>query len=171
MKPLLLKVLLFTFSILLLVDILVRIWFGRFHQSLSFNPENFNNIVSPFVGLVSLLFFGYTVLETIRINRVLISQNLRPHFEKEIDKIEQMFSSKSDNLLLAGNKYSINELYDLLISIHEFLKDEKRGKPEVVKARKDFLLEIHKGLPELASLSDLLESINRSKLIPMTNIF
>jgi hypothetical protein len=77
-----------------------------------------------------------------------------------------MFSSKSDNLLLAGNKYSINELYDLLISIHEFLKDEKRGRPEVVKAHKDFLLEIHKGLPELASLSDLLESINRSKLIP-----
>jgi hypothetical protein len=163
MKRNLLSILLVTFSMIVSVDILIRIWFGKFHQTLSFNPENFNNIVSPFVGMISLLFFGYTVLETIRINKVLMSQNLRPHFEKEIDRIELMFSAKSDNLILTGNKYSINEFYDLLISLHKLKSETQEFSSEIMEARERFLAEIHKGLPELTSLNELLEAINNSK--------
>ncbi|MFM9837072.1 MAG: hypothetical protein ACKVOQ_02345 [Cyclobacteriaceae bacterium] len=80
-------------------------------------------------------------------------------------KIELMFSAKSDNLILTGNKYSINEFYDLLISLHKLKSETQEFSSEIIEARERFLAEIHKGLPELTSLNELLEAINSSKLI------
>lgn len=78
--------LLATIVVLLLTDIIIRIWFAS-DLNLVFNSTAFNNLTTPIVSIISIGIYSLTLLYVIKQNQVIQSQNLRPYFDREIDRL------------------------------------------------------------------------------------
>jgi len=87
-------VLLVLSCLLLAIDISVRFWFCR-GLNLVFNPENFNNILTPIATIISVaLFVGFSVYQS----RIIVSQNLKSQYQDQIRKMTQAFDEKAGTL-------------------------------------------------------------------------
>ena len=84
--------------IVVLIDILTGIFYWN-RMNLMFAPEKFNNIVTPIVGIVSVIVYSAALLINFWQSKVIQSQHFRPYYEKEIENIKTQ---------LVNNKFSIN---------------------------------------------------------------
>ncbi len=173
---------------LLLIDILTGIFYwNRFN--LLFDSSEFNNISTPIIGLASFIVYSFALLLAIRQNKTILSQNLRPYYEREINRIISDFEKEivdSESIIDDGKEYNgIN--YPNLISSQLFeltknsdynkdLIDYERGmeiKAQDIKGRSYFpiVLFLSKytiGVSNIFRynyLKELVEEIENSKLI------
>jgi len=76
--------LLIVISILISIDIITGIFYWN-RLNLNFSSDNFNNIVSPIISFLAFLTYAITLIYLIKQNKIILSQNLKPHYEKEYD--------------------------------------------------------------------------------------
>lgn len=79
-------ILLFCVILLITVDLLTGIYFWN-RSHLNFNSQNFNNIVTPIVSAVAAIIYALALKTTLRQNKIILSQNIKPHFERNIDEL------------------------------------------------------------------------------------
>ena len=85
------------FPILLFGAILLTgIWFWDRNIFLS-KPSNFNNILSPIISFFALIVYSIALFTTINQNKIILSQNIKPHYEKEIK--EYLIKAKNIKIL------------------------------------------------------------------------
>lgn len=81
----------------------------------SHNDESFNNIATPFVALLSLVVYSIALFHSFRQNRIILSQGIKPDFDKQIDKLVKTakkirFVNKNENLYLDEEINALNFL-------------------------------------------------------------
>ncbi len=81
-------ILLISIPVLLLIDILTR-YFFILH--LEFDSTIFNNVITPIGTVVSAILFFYALALTIKQNKIILSQSLKPHFDEKFKRIEEDF--------------------------------------------------------------------------------
>ena len=80
--------LLLLFILLLAVDICTGIFYwNRLH--LVFDASNFNNIVTPIVSTLALATYAATLFYLISQTKIILSQNLKPFFERELEVLNE----------------------------------------------------------------------------------
>ena len=91
----LLIILLLAVAVLLLIDLGTGIWYWN-RDHLVLDAQNLNNVVTPIIAIFSLFVYGYTLRIAIRQNetaayqnKVILSQNIKPYYEKEIEECIQ----------------------------------------------------------------------------------
>ena len=67
-------------------DLLTGIYFWN-RSHLEFNSQNFNNIITPVAGIIAVVIYGLALFITLKQNKIILSQNLKPHFERNIDEL------------------------------------------------------------------------------------
>ena len=78
--------LLLIIATLLLIDIITGIWFMN-RENLSFDSSIFNNILTPIISLFAVIIYGYALNNSLVQNKILLSNNLKPHYETEIETL------------------------------------------------------------------------------------
>ncbi|MEJ0030009.1 MAG: hypothetical protein WDO15_06415 [Bacteroidota bacterium] len=138
------RLLLLVFIVLIAIDIILRFWFfAGLH--LAFDSVNFNNILSPIVGIVSIFIYSYTLILLIKQNQIIQSQNLKPHFEEEFKRVERLMSEdevppsfKSRGKINGRDiTLELTKTYYLLLFNTEFSKD-KSDFHNNIKYNKDY---------------------------------
>jgi len=97
--------LIFILIILISIDLSTGIWYWN-KLNLKFDSNEFNNIATPILTMIATPIYALALYTTIRQNKITLSQNLKPFYEKEID-----------NLILKAKKTSLKML--------KFLKKKK----------------------------------------------
>ena len=85
-------ILLISIPILLSIDIAIRL---LFHFRLTFDANNFNNIVTPIGAILSTILFFIALWFAIKQNEIILSQNIKPHIEDRLKKIAGDFNVPS----------------------------------------------------------------------------
>lgn len=80
-------------AFLLIANLATWYWF-IIGMHLIFSSEIFDHIVSPLSGILGFIAIAYAIFVSAHQNRIAQSQNLRPYFDREIDKIEERISKK-----------------------------------------------------------------------------
>ena len=106
MRMLSIRNLLILVALLLIVNVATWYWFIS-GMHLRFNAENFNLIVTPITGICATIGFTIALFFSIRQNQILTSQNLKPHFESEIDRIRKVLEALE---ISAAHKENCNGL-------------------------------------------------------------
>lgn len=112
------KIILLLASLILVVlfDIGIGIFYwNRLH--LVFDASNFNNIVSPLVGLTSLCVNVLVLFLFLKQTKIIQSQNLKPFFLDRISRIEQESKSVTISIYVNGDKVKIQG-FDKIISLY-----------------------------------------------------
>lgn len=89
--------------ILLILDISTGIWFWN-RVNLLFNSSNFNNILTPIISFLAFIIYALALYMTIKQNKILLSQNIKPFYEKRIDEL--IINSKKNKI----NYYTDDEI-------------------------------------------------------------
>lgn len=173
--------------ILLVIDILTGILFWN-RYNLIFEPNNFNNILTPILTIISTAIYATALFITIKQNKIILSQNIKPHYEREIEA----YIAEADNIKIINNsihkdqditaknyiKY-INESIFSLAKNEEFHEDyDKYNSNEKITVnhvmKRDYIYDLM-FLTEFTMLSkvsffydklkEIIEEINKSKLI------
>lgn len=71
---------------LISIDLLTGIWFWN-KYNLLFSAENFNNIFTPILTMLATIIYGIALFISIRQNKIILSQSIKPYYEKEIKKL------------------------------------------------------------------------------------
>lgn len=80
-----------SFSIILVVVILLLLiiktpqFFYDFYSNLFESSSDFNNKVTPIISIIAVIIYALALYNTINQNKILLSQNLKPYFENEIE--------------------------------------------------------------------------------------
>ena len=77
--------LLIVLIILVTIDLTTGIWFWN-KKNLMLEPSNFNNILTPIISFCAFIVYSLALITTIRQNKIILSQNIKPFFEKQIDE-------------------------------------------------------------------------------------
>ncbi len=72
--------------ILLITDLTTGIWFWN-RENLFFDSTKFNNITTPLISIIALIIYTIALFTTINQNKIILSQNIKPHFEREIEEL------------------------------------------------------------------------------------
>lgn len=72
--------------LLVALDLLTGIWYWN-RANLAFDSQVFNNLISPLAAIIALPIYSWALYTTIRQNKIILSQNIKPHFEREIDQL------------------------------------------------------------------------------------
>lgn len=117
---------------LLLIDILTGIFYWN-RSNLIFDASTFNNISTPIIASVSFLVYSAALFFTIKQNKIILSQHLRPYYEREIDRtINELEKEKINTDLIETNGKEYNainypnlilKLLNQLTENNEYLKD------------------------------------------------
>ncbi|WP_290834428.1 hypothetical protein [Flavobacterium sp.] len=83
--------------ILICIDLSTGIWYWN-KLNLKFDSSEFNNVVTPLLTMVATPIYAWALYTTIKQNKITLSQNLKPFYEKEID-----------NLVLKGKKIKFED--------------------------------------------------------------
>jgi ABC-type uncharacterized transport system permease subunit len=75
--------LLIVLIILVTIDLTTGIWFWN-RKNLMFEPSNFNNTLTPIISFCAFIVYTIALFTTIRQNKIILSQNIKPFFEKQI---------------------------------------------------------------------------------------
>lgn len=92
-----------------------------------FDSSVFNNIATPIAAILSVLLFGFLSFRQIKMmqfqNEIIQSQNLKPHFDKEIESIREILY-KQVKLPIGeeGATYSDSQVTKVFYQIYTFLK-------------------------------------------------
>jgi len=176
---------------LLLADLLTGIWYWN-RLNLKFDPNNYNNIITPTFAVVATIIYGLALFNTIKQNKIILSQNIKPYYEKEIENLK----TKAEAIIIDGTLLSQTEpvkinalnfikvINDTIIGLsqnNEFLEDYKKyeNKEALTKEYFEkrnyygkllFLTEFTIGVNSISffyrDIKLLIEEINQSKLIP-----
>jgi hypothetical protein len=168
----------------------IRLWFWidvNLHWTLR-DSTLFSNVATPISAIVSGTGILITLVFLYRQNRVILSQGLRPHIEREITAVSQ---SLAQDLRLPAYKGSMKEfniincysiIFASLFSIStkvDFINDLKDYKKKRAFTcndieNRDYFSEanflnitfIYNGMEQLSSIRELMETINKSDLLP-----
>lgn len=98
------------------VDIATGIFYGnRIH--LVFDASNFNNIISPVVGLLALIVNALVLILLLKQTKIIQSQNLKPFFIDRINRIEQEAKSITISRKSNGTKIKVQG-FDKIVSLY-----------------------------------------------------
>ena len=174
--------------VLLSTDLITGIWFWN-KYNLIFDSDNFNNILTPIVTFLAVIIYTIALFLTIRQNRIILSQHIKPHFEKEIEELlkeaKKSVPLKIDKKKKKYNLFNYTKLImDLTIELvrnPEYLEDLKkiqakenlsdeyvRGRTyfEVALLLNSFMIAGNLTLTTFyGKLKNLIDEINNSKLI------
>jgi len=102
--------------ILSLIDIFTGIWFWN-RKYLEFNSLIFNNIVTPvaqIIGIITFsisLFFIYKQTKLLNDqNKIILSQNSKPYYEKQIENYREKINDYSKIYYVGNKEYFIDPL-------------------------------------------------------------
>lgn len=133
LKNIFFKILLIGFILILCTDIIVHIWFAK-DFDLLFDSAIFNNVVTPVFTIVSVVIYSFALFITIAQNKIILSQNIKPFFEKEIEKL--LIKGKEidiESILFENEKINalnytqyINKTFLLLSKNKEYIEDYNR---------------------------------------------
>lgn len=176
---------------LLLADLLTGIWYWN-KLNLNFSPSNYNDIVTPIFSVIATIIYAWALFNTIKQNKIILSQNIKPYYEKEVENLK----SKAEGIIIDGTLLSPTEppkitalnfikiINDTIITLsqnQEFLEDYKKYEQNDTLTKEYFekrnyygkLLFLAEFTMEINSISFfyrdiklLIEEINQSKLIP-----
>lgn len=93
LKDNIVKLLLVTLIIIISSDLIVRVWFNK-NLDLLFDSVIFNNVVTPLFTIISVIIYSVALFLTISQTKIILSQNIKPFYEKEIEK----FINKAENI-------------------------------------------------------------------------
>ncbi len=177
-----------TFGILLLIDIFTGFWFWN-RYNLIFDSAEYNNIITPTLTFIATVIYGSALFLTIRQNKIILSQNIKPHYEREIESyIAEARNVKivsttvhSDKEINATNYIEyINESILALCRNQQFLEDYDNHNRNQILSRNhimqrdyifdlmflsEFTLPMNRIISFYEKLKELIEEINQSKLI------
>ncbi len=86
MNKKLVPILLLIIAIAISIDVSIRLWY-HYEYNLIFSSTEFNNILTPLLTFVATIIYGWALLTTIGQNKIILSQSIKPFYEKEIDKL------------------------------------------------------------------------------------
>lgn len=148
MKKNTIKFLMIIAIILLVANVLLNYWFF-FDYHLKFDSQIFNNILTPILTLFSVIIYAFTLNVALKQNKVILSQNIKPYFEKRIINMQKMAKkisffekdSKGDLLPINGINYIdyINKAFKELINDEDYNKDVEDYR-KGVKLSKNWIL-------------------------------
>lgn len=190
MKYPLIKILFILVLIILIIDIALRYWyFNNFH--LVYDSLIFNNVVTPIFTIISVLIYSFALFTALNQNKVILSQNIKPFYEREIEKLlihgkeirfmsltaEEEESGKIDafnylnfineKLLILSNDAHYNKDYDDFKN--GILKDRSWYKNRSYRNELFFLNQFIFGISSVSyfykKIEQLISEINESKLI------
>jgi len=175
-------------SLLLIVDLLTGIWYWN-KINLLFNSNKFNNIFTPIISFLAFIVYALALYMAIKQNEIILSQNIKPHYENEIDEYiaKAKEISIKNSLVLGSKEYNgfqyVDAIKDSLLTLtndkdynedyEAYEKGEIKNK-EYFKTRSYydtllFLSEFTIDLNEInffnLELKNLTDEINISKLI------
>ena len=96
-KSLIIIILLSIIIFLLVIDIFTGIWYSNRHN-LQFDSGIFNNILTPILTFIATIIYGIALFTTINQNKIIISQNLKPYYERELENLIE----RGKNLIIYG---------------------------------------------------------------------
>lgn len=119
--------------LLLLTDLITGVWYWN-RLNLKFNSANFNNIITPTFTIIATLIYGFALFNTMNQNKIILSQSLKPHYEKEIEnlviksreiKIEGELTNNDESIKINALNYieAINNSIIKLSKNKEYLED------------------------------------------------
>lgn len=175
--------------VLVLIDISVGIWYWN-RLNLIFNSTEFNNILTPLLTISAVIIYAWALNTTRNQNKIILSQSIKPFYEKEIQKyvdkakVIKIESNLSRDENINGLNY-IEHISDTLLSMtqnEDFINDynisksksdfvytkdyfEKRSYFGELKFIYIFALNINPISFLYGDLKSLIEEINNSKLI------
>ena len=68
--------------------------FSFLNKDYLFNTEIFNNLITPLATIISIFIYFIALRFTFFQNRVILSQNLKPHYENEIENLKLEFLNR-----------------------------------------------------------------------------
>ncbi|MEZ4811540.1 MAG: hypothetical protein R2819_14365 [Allomuricauda sp.] len=192
-SKLLIGLFLFT-STLLIIDILTGIFYWN-RLNLSFDSSEFNNISTPIIATASFIVYSLALFLAFKQNKTILSQHLRPYYEREIDKIvSDLENEKINTELIDTHEKEYNRinypnlLFSQLAELSrnsDYLKDieayEKGTKFNATYIKKRsyfpitlFLSQFMTGLFNKIKydyIKELIEEIDKSKLLEDDKFF
>jgi hypothetical protein len=140
--------LLIIIAILISIDIFTGIFYWN-RLNLDFSSDSFNDIVTPIISFFAFVTYAITLIYLIKQNKIILSQNLKPHYEKEynllVKKAKKTIIEKG---IIKPKKYNalniVNaiywSLYELTDSSNynedlEYFKEGKRFDRDYYKKR------------------------------------
>jgi hypothetical protein len=196
MKKKIIPILLLIIAILIVIDVLIRIWYHN-EFNLIFSSSEFNNILTPILTIIATIIYGWALLTTMGQNKIILSQSIKPFYEKEIEKLvnkaeataidkPSIYANENINLI-NYTKYITSSLFKLTEHKHynedyetfEYSKDAQIITYDYLKSRSyfpEFIFLSQFTVPIGAvhffygDLMKLIEEINNSKLIPEDKI-
>ena len=110
------QILLIITIILILIDIVIRCFFG-FNFQLLFESSNFNNVVTPIATCIAVYIYAMALLNSFKQNKILLSQTIKPYFEKEIDRLINEYDEITIPTFLIENKI----MKDKIINVRNYI--------------------------------------------------
>lgn len=177
-------------TLLLLTDLITGIWYWN-RLNLKFDSEKFNNIITPLFTIIATIIYAFALFTTINQNKIILSQNLKPLYEKEIEilitksrdiKIKGEITNDAEPIEITALNYikAINNTIINLSQNNEFIEDYSKYKNNELLTRDYFksrnyfgkllfLSEFAFGINQVSFLYQeiklLIQEINQSKLI------
>lgn len=110
------SLLLIILIIVITLDFVTGIFYwNRLH--LVFDASNFNNIVSPLIGLIALIVNALVLILLLKQTKTIQSQNLKPFFIDRINRIEQESKTIKISNYINGQKVKIQG-FDQIIALY-----------------------------------------------------
>lgn len=181
-------ILLITAISLLIIDLLTGFWYEN-KLNLLFSSNEFNNISTPIISFFAFIVYALALYMTIKQNKIILSQNIKPHYENEIEeyKIKAKGISIKNTFILDSIEYNgfeyIDAINDSLIQLtkdNDYNEDYEKNKKGEIQNKNYFktrtyydtllfLSQFAIGLNPInlfhLELKTLIEEINTSKLI------
>ena len=125
--------------LIVVLDLATGIFYWN-RLNLVFNASNFNNIVSPLVGLTALIVNALVLILFLKQTKIIQSQNLKPFFIDRITRIEQESNAVTISNYVNGKKHKIqgfDKIISLYIKIIKALKDRTDYHRFIINVKKN----------------------------------
>lgn len=137
LKDNIVKLLLVTLIIIISSDLIVRVWFNK-NLDLLFDSVIFNNVVTPLFTIISVIIYSVALFLTISQTKIILSQNIKLFYEKEIEKfIDKAENTKIESILFEEENVNalnyityISKTFMKLIRNKEYIEDINQFKNE-----------------------------------------
>lgn len=133
-KTTILIILLSLLVLLISIDLLTGIWYwNKLH--LVFNSSSFNNIIAPLSGLAAVVIYTLALFTTMKQNKIILSQTIKPHFENDINelKVEGENTKIQGILLQYEQEYNILNYLKLISKAFKDLENDMQFKEDLIR--------------------------------------
>jgi hypothetical protein len=110
------QILLIITIVLILIDIAIRCFFG-FNFQLFFESAYFNNIVTPIATCIAVYIYTMALFNSVKQNKILLSQTIKPYFEKEIERLIK----ESDEIIIRTVLIKNKIMKDKIINVKNYI--------------------------------------------------